>query len=195
MSLLPLLVAPTEFYHFATTVLREIAPLNEEEYRTNSLARRASYSYLNELVEGAFKLASNELTARGHRPEKTYRLRFQQAAALGVFPTVVAERLVNLAVLRNRSTHENKVVNDELELFPKLLELAVIGFGLYEIASALPAAQPRVIAVDATYVWSKLSTASANDDCGGATDKLKEKITVYDAWLFCEMLPSSRPAS
>ena len=188
MSLLPLIVNSGEFYHFGTTVLREIVWMTLPEYKRSSLARRASYSYLNALVDGAFRSTERLLKAAGESAQKSYRARFLQAEEHGALPISVGTRLAELAVLRNRTTHETTEVNERLEVFPFLLEMSVIALAMSEVEAARVNHSARRVFIDAARVlW--LAQSSHDPLLRSQLDSLEQKAAAYSGWMDTEFVP------
>jgi hypothetical protein len=72
------------------------------------------------------------------RAKSTYSHRFIHARELGLLPDRLAGDMRQFSRLRNMVVHENRIPNDSLEMYDKLLSLIIIDlaladtFGLYE---------------------------------------------------------------
>jgi len=124
---------PSDVFHYTMKVFREVYPVTTEEYRRQSLRRRASYSYLNEILEAGHQLLGDILTHRGQGVAPSYRGRIKQAEAAGIIPHSLATDLLKLKTLRNLATHENPRVNKALAVHKAALTLASVGFAFFAL--------------------------------------------------------------
>jgi uncharacterized protein YutE (UPF0331/DUF86 family) len=120
--------------HYAGHVLVDLFPLSSRTYKDRSLDRRASYSYLNEIVEAGHRVLATALRANGFQIGDSYRERVELASTHGLLPATLARDLLMLKTLRNRATHENPVVNEGSEVHTALLALAAVGFAMFQLS-------------------------------------------------------------
>lgn len=152
----------TDMFYYASHVLRDIYPLSREQYRKQSIHRRASYDYLNQIIECAYDCTGRAMRAL-HLSQmgKTYYERFTNAKTLGLIPEGLADTLIELKILRNKAIHNNKIINDRLVLYDNLIRLVTCGFASFElfrihewtVANGIPP-DPEInrIVVDKDYV-------------------------------------------
>lgn len=124
---------PSDFDHYARHLLLDVYPLSPIEYAEASLERRASYSYVNEIIEGAQDLARSLLTRLRQRVPHTWKGRVQRAGKAGLFPPELSTALVELRHLRNSVVHENREANADLIVYPHLSTIIVVSFALFEV--------------------------------------------------------------
>jgi uncharacterized protein YutE (UPF0331/DUF86 family) len=182
MTFLALLPNPGEFYHFGSTLARELVWMSVEEFRIHSIARRASYSYLNAIVEGTFKAVGQAIAKRGHSPAASYRARFAEAGKLAILPETLAHRMQKLAKLRNRITHETSEVNQNLEVFPVLLEMIVISLAMSSIVAALRSSKSTYITITPEVILER-ATSADNALGSSALVVLNSKIVEFQNWI------------
>ena len=182
----------TEFYHFGSTLVRETAWMSREDFKASSIARRASYSYLNALVEGSFKAVGRALKESGFPLKDSYRARFAQAAEVGVLPKMLSERLQHLAKLRNRTTHETSEVNETLEVYPALLEMIVISLAMSAIVGALHSSRPTRVSVTASRIRELSTPRNSDDPTSLEQQTLDAKLSQFERWIEIEYTPPPR---
>lgn len=162
--------------HYASHVLIDIYPLTKTEYTSQSMPRRASYDYLNQTVEAGHRLAANLIQHTGAAPESTYYRRFSQARDLAVFPDCVTATMLSFQSLRNKTVHENWRVNQNVSLYPRLLELSAVGFALYELTRFHQFRDPkRVVIIDTDYLLAWLR-GPINFTHHAPSEELKTKV-------------------
>lgn len=180
-------LAPTydKLRHYSNKVFLEIYPLTRAEYRQRSLARRASYAYLTQTIEVclvgcaiAGSLAITRLSSPRLPPVSVRRSRnsgvssrqpngdtmsdiFFRAGQLHVVPSNLASDLAGLALLRNKANHENDIVDSNLLLYDRLLQLLSVGLATREAFKALTVQEdvlnrPPEVIVDSLYVRTYL---------------------------------------
>ena len=171
------------FFHYSNHLLLDIYPLSRAQYKKKSMPRRASYDYLNQIIENAYKTTQYIMKAVGVSPVgSTYYQRFHQAKVLNVFPTDLADALIDFSHVRNKAVHENFKVNETLELYDKLIELITVGFALFELFGAFEYGINNGIPENITYdeivvdkkyllMWLEPRRANTQDD---ETDKEHE---------------------
>lgn len=123
--------------HLAHKVLGQVYPLSREEYKLQSMPRRASYAYLSEIVETGGRLTLDLLEQFGESPDQTYLKRLRRTVDLGILPSQFAELLIRLTTLRNKTVHENPAINQELRVYSQLPSMVVVAFALAEIDRAV----------------------------------------------------------
>ncbi|HEX5872373.1 MAG TPA: HepT-like ribonuclease domain-containing protein [Longimicrobium sp.] len=158
-----MLVFYSEFAHHSINLLALVYPLTEDEYRTRSLERRASYAYLTDLTEGASRLVSEMFDVLQMPKPKSYREKFEQAENLKLLPRALVESLQQIKTLRNNVVHENPRIDASLELYHVIGKLCTVGFALFEVYVALYKSreadcgpEPAVIDVDKAYLLNAL---------------------------------------
>src|ERR1019366_5209826 len=127
----------SKLLHHPFRFLQGIYPLSREQYRQKSLARRASYSYLNEIVETAFNATGSLALLITTEIGNTYKERFDRTAELGILPESVCRELARLARLRNKAIHNNPLFDSQLLLYDRMIELIVTGFATCETLVAI----------------------------------------------------------
>ena len=120
-------------YHYAHHMLLDVYPLTRDEYSEKSALRRASYSYLAEIVESGHKVLGDMIELAGERKESSYYRRIVQAESLDLIDGDLANDLVELKSLRNKTVHENPKVNKGLIVYDVLLMITACGFALFEV--------------------------------------------------------------
>jgi hypothetical protein len=178
----------SDFDHYASHLLVDLYPLDESSYRVQSLHRRASYSYVTEIAEGAQVLARRLVIQSGVEPEASPGGCLRQAASLGVMPIALVDALFGLKSLRNRVVHEGPKVNAELLVYPAIPLAMMCGFALYEVWRVLAAIEKngdtstlRDLTIDRHYLMRRLANAT-NADEQAALTKLRndERLPVFE---------------
>jgi uncharacterized protein YutE (UPF0331/DUF86 family) len=156
----------SEFAHYSINLLALVYPLDRDEYRVRALERRASYAYLTDIIEGASRLAGEMLEVVGAPKQRSDRETFSEAAQRDLLPSTLVAYLHDLKSLRNEVVHQNPRVDRNLVLYPRLGELCVVGFSLYEVFIALAISRAAetdnvavVVPVDRNYLISALDNA------------------------------------
>jgi uncharacterized protein YutE (UPF0331/DUF86 family) len=126
----------SDIFHYSNHLLLDVFPLTKSEYKRQSVYRRASYDYLNQIIEATFAITDKIMISMNIQNRgKTYHERFTQAQKVGLLPLKLAHALLDLKKLRNTAVHKNPAVNDSLMLFDKLITLIAVGFAASEILS------------------------------------------------------------
>jgi len=120
--------------HYSTHVLLDIYPLSEEEYRNQSVRRRASYDYLNQIVEEPYKAIEFIINIlRIGVVGRPYKPTLLLAKESGVLPSDVVDSLLYFRNLRNEIVHNNPKANESLLVYPELFKMIILGFALFEV--------------------------------------------------------------
>lgn len=156
--------------HYSNHLLLDIYPLSKEGYRSQSVRRRASYDYLNQIVEEPYKAVEFIINIlRLETTGSSYKQTLRRAKDSGILPADIVNSLMHFRDLRNKVIHENPKVNESLLLYPELFELIVLGFAMYEVFSAYAACgiesfkrvvnmAERTVEVDKAYLLKWLNT-------------------------------------
>ena len=139
----------------------EIYPLTKDEFRMQSLPRRAADDYINTIYEDAYKIAKWLLEALDIKPiQKSYYERFKQAEKYGIYPKQLSSALIDLENLRHEIGHENEKVNHDLIAYSQIGNVIIAGYATSEIAQAIKEwpRQPRsgLFIVDKLYMDNKV---------------------------------------
>jgi uncharacterized protein YutE (UPF0331/DUF86 family) len=156
--------------HHPFRFLQGIYPLTREQYRQKSLARRASYSYLNEIVEVAFNATGSLALLITTEIGNTYKERFARSAELGILPMSVCRELGRLAWLRNKAIHNNPLFDSQLLLYDRMIDLIVTGFATCETLVAIlwcaePSRHPGLterVVVGTAYIEELIGTVATS---------------------------------
>lgn len=149
----------SDFSHYANHLLTDVYPLSRADFRTARLQRRASYSYINEIVEGAQDLTRHMLRRLLLPIPSTWSTSIRQAAKEGLLSADLLECLMILRPLRNRIIHENPAADADLAAFDHLPQAISAAFALFETwraaasaAKSADVAPPQDVIVDRAYV-------------------------------------------
>lgn len=160
----------SDFHHYAIHLLLDVYPLSQSEFVGASLPRRASYSYINEIVEGAQTLAAHLLQRLEQAVPKTWSGRIRRAGVEGCFPSPLVEALLELRSLRNDLIHENPKTNSSLVAFERIPLVTMSGFALFEVWRAGAWARkneqltpPPDVLVDRGYALASIGRSDALD--------------------------------
>ena len=175
------MILHSDFSHYATHLLVDVYPLARAEFKAASLHRRASYSYINEIVEGAQSLAGSMLRRIGKTAPTTWTGSVRSAGLEGLLPTDLVESLLRLRTLRNQVVHENPVANFKLVAFERIPLVLMCGYALFEVwrASAWAtdtqrSTPPPDILVDRDYAL-ELLRSSVSPTAQAARAKLEKE--------------------
>jgi|SRR6266850_5831708 len=180
----PTAVKIEQLRHYTHVLLNSVYPLTRDEYRLESIHRRASYDYLNQIVQNASELVSRYIDAlKAGRPKSPYSHRFIHARELGLLPDRLADDMAQFSRLRNMVVHENRIPNDSLEMYDKLSSLIIVDLaladtlGLYEayLQSLVKTSWTGKKTIDRDYFLSLLSLITAREPIDDWEKQLQAK--------------------
>ena len=159
-----------DLFHYAFHLLIDIYPLSEMEYTRSSIHRRASYSYLTQIVEGIHDVLKLLILSLNNEPENSYFKRIIQAECLGLIPPNLTESLIQFQRMRNRCVHENRRFNRASSLYDHLLELILVSLAIDGLHRVFNRQDIKVQVVNSAMLVSLLS----------APPKDKEELKKYE---------------
>jgi len=174
--------------HYSTHLLLDIYPLSREDYRIQSVRRRASYDYFIQIVEEPYRAAEFIIKVlKVGIIGMTYKRTLLLAKDAGILPADVVDSLIYFRDLRNKIVHDNPKANESLLLYNELFNLITLGFALYEIFSAyerckiesfkrkdMRSIPDRKVVVNKTYLLEWLQTGPGSIWSDGFYDGYEE---------------------
>jgi uncharacterized protein YutE (UPF0331/DUF86 family) len=122
-------------YHYAKYTFFQIYPLSQNEFKEDSMHRRAAYDYIVQIVEKSSDMAKKTM---GYffkiGPQDSYRERFLKAKYLQIIPSRMADTLISLSDLRTKIVHYNDLVNEKLPvIYGQLGIIVTVAFAMHEL--------------------------------------------------------------
>lgn len=186
-----------DLLHYAGNLLSLVYPLDRSDYIQNSLARRASYNYMQQIVEGTdgcIRRALGQLIGKRDYVSKGDCVRAAERAQL--LSASLAQLLLNLIPKRNDLTHENPEFDANLEGFGLVFDYVIAAYAVVDTLATLDffTAQPNrplparasMVQIGRDYVLDRLSKIGMETDIlAKATAKLERERSVRTV----ELLP------
>jgi uncharacterized protein YutE (UPF0331/DUF86 family) len=143
--------------HYLYHLSFRIYPLPKDEFKNQSILRRAAYDYIIEIYEAAYKISKWLIEALDERlvENNSYQC-FKQAEQTGIFPKDLVKALIDLKRLRNNLAHEDDQVNKYLIAYSRIGKVMITGYATLEIAQAIKLwrREPKsgLLAIDRSYL-------------------------------------------
>ncbi|MGH9424852.1 MAG: hypothetical protein ACRD2L_00875 [Terriglobia bacterium] len=126
--------ATANLLHYSNHLLLDIYPLSVEAFRRKSTHQRASYDYLNQIVQTSHSALEDIMRAlKVSGIPQGYAARVRRARELTILPEDLADAMFDFCKLRNETIHENPKIDHAVRLYPEILPLILCGFSLHEL--------------------------------------------------------------
>jgi uncharacterized protein YutE (UPF0331/DUF86 family) len=114
--------------------LRGLGEVSGDRLRSDQIVRLAVERVLTQGVDLVAAVCTHVVSAQGHRTAATYRAAVQDAAAVGLVSTELADLLASAVGLRNLLVHE--YVQVDLDLLAQAVPAALHDFGAFVAQTA-----------------------------------------------------------